>query len=164
MNLYELTSEQLRIKNELLAKGQDNEIVQDTLESISGDFEDKAVAYVACAREKKATADAIKAEIKRMADRVDAEEKSADRMLKSVMDSMVAIGRNKIDSVLFKISLAKTPDSLKIDDEALIPADYWTQPETPAPAVNKNLAKKALKEGYLVPGCHLESGVRLAIK
>lgn len=164
MNLYELTGDQLRIKNELEAKGLADEIVQDTLESVSGEFEDKVIAYVAFAREELAEAAAIMAEADRMFERSEAIEKRANHRLSTVKESMIAIGRNKVDSVLFKISLDKTPPSLKIDDATLIPADYWTQPETPAPAVNKSLVKKAIKDGFVVPGCHLESGVRLNIK
>jgi hypothetical protein len=164
MNLYELTGDQLRIKNDLESKGLDDETVQDTLESISGEFEDVAIAYVAVAREKLAEAEAIKNESKRMDRRAEVLENGAQYLLDTVKSSMQAIGRNKIDSLLFKISLAKTNGSLKIDDESLIPAEYWTQPETPAPAVNKILAKKAISDGVKVPGCSVESGVRLSIK
>lgn len=164
MNLYELTGDQLRIKNELEAKGLDDDTVHDTLESISGEFEDKVIAYVAFAREELAEADAIEAEAKRMTERAMAKKNSAKHKLDAVKDSMIIVGRNKIDSVLFKISLAKTPESLKIDDESLIPPDYWTQPEAPAPTVNKNLSKQALKDGFIMPGCHLVAGVRLNIK
>ncbi len=164
MNLYELTGDQLRIKNELIAKGMDDDTVQDTMESISGEFEDKVVAYVAFAREELAEAAAINAEAQRMIARAEAIEKSAERKLSTVKNSMISIGRNKVDSVLFKISLDKTPPSLKIDDATLIPADYFKQPETPPPVLDKTLVKKAIKDGFTIPGCHLESGVRLSIK
>jgi hypothetical protein len=77
---------------------------------------------------------------------------------------MQAANITKIESPYFTLSIAKNPESVIVDCDTIIPADYFRQPETPPPVLDKTLVKKAIKDGFEVPGCHLESGVRLSIK
>ena len=62
-----------------------------------------------------------------------------------------------------KIARKKSPPHVVVDDEDLIPAAFWRQPEPPPPTLDKRELAKALKE-YSVPGCHTEQTWRVEIK
>lgn len=71
----------------------------------------------------------------------------------------------KDDSGLFKATLMKERDeAIEVFDAAQVPADYMTDPKPPEPAPDKALIKKALKDGYDVPGARLVKRDRLTIK
>ena len=53
------------------------------------------------------------------------------------------------------VGLAATPPKVIPTDEALIPAEFWTQP---APKLNKKALAAALKSGVTVPGAELSNG------
>jgi hypothetical protein len=55
-------------------------------------------------------------------------------------------------------------DQVVIEDETLIPAEYWNVPKAPEPKPNKTAIKAALKEGAKVDGARLETLYNLSIK
>lgn len=64
----------------------------------------------------------------------------------------------KIERPDFTLSLRKSPPSVIITDEKLIPADYLIHPEPPAPRPDKAGIAVALKRGDPIPGCTLSNG------
>jgi hypothetical protein len=142
----------------------DEQTVLDTLESLSGDLEAKATNTVMLVRNLESTAEQIKAAEKAMAERRKAYENRAASIRKYVMDSMIFAGIQKIECPLFKIAIRDNPASVVIDDEKQIPVAYLTDPPPPAPQPDKKLIAAALKDGFDVPGAHLERGQRLEVK
>lgn len=69
---------------------------------------------------------------------------------------MEASGIKSIQCPFFSISYVAGPDIVEIIDEAAIPDDYVTVKTTIS--ADKNLIKKALKEGLEVAGCKLGAG------
>jgi GTPase Era involved in 16S rRNA processing len=63
----------------------------------------------------------------------------------------------------FSAKIKANPPSVLIEDEALIPKEFMTQPVAPPPAPDKNLIKAAIKSGQAVPGCKVVQGERLDI-
>ena len=55
------------------------------------------------------------------------------------------------------------PPSVVVDDAEAVPAQFWTQPEPPAPRLDKAAVAKALKGGATIDGVHLEQSERLVI-
>jgi hypothetical protein len=140
------------------------EVVRDTLESISGELEAKAISVAQFVRNLEASAEQIKAAEKSMADRRKAIEGRADRVRQYLLDNMLATGITKIECPYFKLAVRDNPPSVVINELSLIPSSYMTDPPPPPPAPDKALIKKAIQDGFEVPGAHLTRGKRLEIK
>jgi hypothetical protein len=164
MNLFNVAAEYRAAAEKLEDLCLDDQTFSDTLESIGGDLEAKAMNTAFVARNMEATAEQIKVEIERMAERAKALENRAKRIRKYLMDGLTLAGRDKIETPFFKIKIALNPPSVAIDDESMIPAAYKTEPLPPAPAPDRKLIAAALKDGFDVPGCRLVRGTRLDIR
>jgi hypothetical protein len=164
MNLFEIASEYRADAAKLQDLELDDQTFSDTLEAISGDLETKAMNTAFVARNLEATAEQIKNHAKAMVERAKAMENRAERIRKYLLDGLQLAGRDKIDTPFFKIKIALNPPAVAIDDEALIPSTYKTEPVAPLPAPDKKLIAAALKDGFEVPGCRLVRGTRLDIR
>jgi hypothetical protein len=164
MNLFEIAGEYRADAQKLQDLELDDQTFADTLESIGGDLEAKAMNTAFVARNLEATAEQIKEHAKAMTERAKAMENRAARIRKYLLDGLQLAGRDKIDTPFFKIKIAQNPPAVAIDDEALIPASYKTEPVPPLPAPDKVLIKRAISEGFDVPGCRLVRSQRLEIK
>jgi hypothetical protein len=165
-SLYALTGE-YRTLAQLLNSGDFDEVaIADTIEAsgITDQIAEKAQGCEMIARMQEADIPAIDAEIKRLQELKRTRSAKAEALRQYVLDSMQACGIQSIDAPLFRISIAKSPASVDVFDERQIPADYMTDPAPPAPKPNKSLIKKAIQDGFEVPGAKLVSGVSLRIK
>lgn len=163
-SLYQLTAEYIALETKLNDSNFDLVTIADTLESATGDIETKAINVAMFIQNRKATITAMKEAEKNMADRRKSLEVQDENMIEYLMTSMVRCGISKIESPYLSLKLQQNPPSVVIDDEALIPADYFVQPETPPPALSKALIKQAIADGYVVPGARLEQKQRLVIR
>lgn len=164
MNLYEITQEYREIESMLIDLELDDVTLADTLEGARYPLEQKAVSVAMIVRNLESHAAAIKSARDEMAKREKAAENRAKWLRDYLLNNMQAASISKIESPYFTLSIAKNPEAVIVDCDTLIPADYFKQPETPPPVLDKALVKKAIKDWFTVPGCHLESGVRLDIK
>lgn len=163
-SLYQLVGERLALQNKLEELNFDEQTIEDTLEGDSLAIQAKIESYAFVIRNMEALPETIKAEEKRLADRRKAIEKRVDNIKEWLLINMQHAGITKIESPVFTVALQNNPPSLVVDNESLIPADYFKQPETPPPALDKTLVKKAIADGYEVPGAHIESKQRIVIK
>jgi hypothetical protein len=163
-SLYVLTGEYLAVANKLSDADLPPEVIADTLEGISAPLEEKATNVGCFIRNLEATAESIKVAEKQMAERRKAIEAKAEQVRRYLFDNMQRCGINKIESPYFSLTIKKNPPSVVIDDANAIPADYMATPPAPPPAPDKKLIAQAIKDGYTVPGAHLEQGERLEIK
>ena len=165
ISLYELAGEYHQAAVALSNMDLDEQTIADTLEGLSGALEAKATNVAYFVRNLEATAEQIKLAEKQMADRRKAFENRAERIREYLKANMEVAGITQIECPHFKLSIKKNPPSVVIDAESQIPADYMTVPVAPPPAPDKKLIAAALKDGFEVPGCHLETGkTRLDIK
>jgi predicted nuclease with TOPRIM domain len=161
--LFELAAEYRAISDKLHDLDMDEQTIADTLESISGDLQEKSVNVAKYFRNMEADADKIEEAAKAMMDRAKAIRKRSASLKKYLHDNMERAGITKIESPWFVVSIKTNPSSVKIDDQSLIPDDYMR--EIPAKfEPDKKMIKSAMDEGYIVPGCHIERGTRLEIK
>lgn len=140
MKIYEL-SEQFQslveaVENEEVSA----EAVQDTLESIEVELEEKYDNIGRVVKNYEATAKALKEEEARLAKK----RKSIESKIKSIKDyanyNLQAMGKKSIQGDLFKVRIQKSPTSF-IYDEEKIPQDYFIkQPD--------KLDKKSVQEDY----------------
>lgn len=163
-SLYVLSGEYLAAANKLSDADMPPEVIADTLEGLSGDLEEKCTNVALFVRNLEASAESIKAAEKQMADRRKAIESKADNIRRYLFDNMKRCGISKIESPYFALSIRKNPPSVVIDDPASIPADYMVTPPPPPASPDKKLIAQAIKDGFEVPGAHLEHGERLDIK
>jgi hypothetical protein len=164
ITLYEIAKEFRQITDVLMDAGCDEQTLLDTLEGERWPLEVKAQNYAFVIRNLEASAEAIKAAEKQMADRRKAIENRARYMAERLKTGMEIAGVSKLECPYFAISIQKNPPSVDVFEPALVPAEFMTQPEPPPAVPNKAAIKDAIKAGRDVPGAMLAQGTRLAIK
>lgn len=157
MNLYELSVAFQEVQNMDL----DPEVMQDTLDSIGGTFENKAENMAKLIRNLESDRLAYKEEEDRLKTKRQAVENKLEWLKTYLKDCMKLTGKTKFKSGVFKFSIQKNPVSVNITNKKIIPEDYLIpQP----PKVNNTTLKKALKDGIEVPGAELKQTEGLRIR
>lgn len=114
MNLYELTGQFLELQ-EIMESGEyDDQVINDTLESLNFEIEEKADNYARIIRNFTGEIEAMKAEEKRLADRRKSLEKNVERLKDNLKSSMIATGKTKFKTELFNFSIAKNGGALPV--------------------------------------------------
>lgn len=161
--LFELAAEFRALADKLNDSELDQETIADTLDGASGDLEEKITSIAKYKKNIEAEADAIKAARSPMEERENKLRKKAESLAEYMKSNMEKAGILKVPSPWFVISIAQNPEAVTVDDETLIPRDYFK--EIPASFVlDKNLLKSAIKDGFTVPGVRLTRGTSLRIK
>lgn len=129
-------------------------------------LKEKQLAVVAYLKNNDANIGMLDNAIKQLQDRKKAMQTRHDSLKDYLLTNMQANGITEInaENLTFTAKIKNNPASVVIDDESLLPADYMRQPETPPPAPDKTLIKKAINDGFEVPGARLTQGFRLDIK
>lgn len=162
--LYELAHSYRDAADKLADLDLDEQTIEDTLESLSGDLEVKATNTAMVVRNIEAMAAAIKDAEAQMAARRKALENRATRVRDYLLANMMVSGIQTIECPYFKLSVRDNPASVEVYEPGLIPATFMRQPEPPPPSPDKTAIKEALKAGQDVPGCKLTVGKRLDIR
>lgn len=161
--LYLLAQDFRAVAEKLADSDLPDEVIQDTLESLQFPVEEKAKNVAMVIRNMEASAKAIKDAADGMLQRAKAEENRAKNLKSYLQSAMLSTGINKIESPYFVLSIRNNPESVVIDAESQIPADYMREiPASYSP--DKTLIKKAIQDGFEVPGCHLARSQSLQIK
>lgn len=138
-SLYELTYEYNQVL-EMMEDGTiDEQIIQDTLEAIEGELEDKADSIAKIIKQAKTDAEVIEREEKRLNARKKMLLANADRLKSYLEGAMIATGKKKFKTALFGFSVGRNAPSVVVDDEKAIPKEFWK-------AQDPKLDKVALKE------------------
>lgn len=172
MRLYDIAADFRRLSDLLEDESTPEEMRQtiiDTLESLDGDFEDKAEGIAALIAENNATIGAIEDEIDRLrakAGRLERQNDSLKRYLKAEMDFT---GKRKLNAGIWKITIAKNggkapivwktePDEL---DLGSLPEKYVKRTES----INTAAVRETLEAGGFLSFAELgERGESLRIK
>lgn len=141
----------------------------DTLDGIEEAFEDKAVNVAIAVKNMRAEAEQLKAEKLRLAKRQTQKERAAERLEQYLLNSMKAIGREKIDKPQAVIRLKKNPESTVIDNEKSF--IEWAEAngyndllKYEQPTVRKTKVKGLLQRSVELPFVHLERKTKIDIK
>lgn len=165
-NLYEISNQYLATAQQLAELDIDEQTLSDTLEAEAWPVEEKVRAVSAVILNLQAEADMVKGTADRIAKRAKALQSRADALHDYLLINMQRTGITEIKALdgTFKAKLYRERDaSVVIDSENLIPADYMR--EIPARCEpDKVLIKKAINDGYEVPGAHVVKKDRLEIK
>ncbi len=161
--LFILAAEHRALADKLHDTDLDEQTILDTLEAESGDLVEKGKNVAAVFRNLESDAKQIKEAEEQLYARRKALEKRAANLKQYLLNGMTVSGIQKIECPWFVVSIKNNPESVQIDDESLIPRDYFR--EIPATfQLDKNLVKSAIKDGFEVPGAYLARTTRLDIK
>jgi len=166
LSLYQLSSHYVQALDFLTDPDMDlpMEAVNDTLEGLGGELEDKAVNVAKFLRNLEATAEAIKAAEASMAKRRKALEEKVKWLKDYIKSNMEATGISKIECPYFKLSIARNPAALELFDTVALPAKYKRSETVTVEHIDKAAIKTALAQGQAIPGARLTNGTRLSIR
>lgn len=164
LSLYELSNHYLKAFEALTDPDADlpAEVINDTLEGLSGELEDKAINVAKFLRNIETAAEAIKAAEADMAKRRKTLENRVSWLKGYLKTSMEKTGISKIDCPYFKLSIQSNPAAVVILDEDAVPEQF--KEKVVAWKIDKNAIKEALKGGETVQGAALANGSRLVIR
>jgi len=158
--LYDLTDKLTSLQRLAEDGTVDPALIADTMDSIEGDFEDKAVGYVKIIRQLQADAEAVNSEVQRLTARRDSFTKNARVMKHILADAMEETDHEHIKTPLFSIYTIHTVSVQAPEDPNQLPPEFIKT----TLAVNKAELKKALKAGREVPNARLTENVSLGVR
>jgi hypothetical protein len=162
LRLYEIADDYRRAL-EQLADEPDREKAGQIMESIAGALQDKGANVALFLRNEEADIAAIEHEQERLARLREWKLNRVERLRNYLAFNMKRCGMPEINHPLFRIRFKKNPPAVDVLCEAQIPPEFWTQPEPPAPRLDKQAIAKAIKAGQDVPGATLVQSERLVI-
>jgi hypothetical protein len=142
----------------------DPQTVLDTLESLDGELNDKAISIAQFSQNLDATAAAVREAAKAMLSRAERIERRAEAIRNYMLFQLQTARVSKIECPWFTIAVRKNPAVVVIDSEAAIPEAFKVQPDPPPPRLDKKAIGAALKAGEDVPGARLVQSERLDIR
>ena len=158
--LYELTSEYLEVLDMMEDDSTEEKVIKDTLDSISGEIEDKADNIAKAIKSLKTEAEIIERESKRLTARKKMLLNNADRLKRYLEKSMIATNKRKFKTPLFTFGIRTNQPTLVIDNEKKVPKKYILEQK---PKFDNAALKEYLKE-HKVTYAHLEASESLQIR
>lgn len=150
---YEYLRDQLRVQ----FPDADDQTILDTLEGETK-LDDMLCEVMRSSEDDAMLVAGIKERLAELNERKARLERRVEAKREIVCRTMDRANLQKIERPDFTLSLRKSPPSVLITDEALIPDDYMIHPEPPAPKPDKAGIAVALKGGKEIPGCALSNG------
>ena len=160
MKLYELTSDFNQLQ-QMIGEGEDPEVINDTLQSISEAIEDKVQGAALLIRNIEAQVEVIKGEENRLAERRKSFENSCKNIKDYLYQQMVAVDKRRVKGALITVGIQKNPASLDIAEDAVIPPEYMI-PQNPK--VDKKALLLAIKNGMKSDGISLKQDESVRIR
>lgn len=152
VKLYELT-EQFQMLQDMDLEGQDDiEVFDGLLNELEGEFRDKVVNVGLVMQEAKAEENAIAEEIKRLQAKKAAAANKYERLRGYLHMNLVTSGIKKVSDYRLTVAIQKNPPSVRVEDETLIPTEYFVPQD---PKLDKKSIAADLKAGKAVPGAEL---------
>lgn len=161
MNLYELSTEYQHLLDKEELSDEEIEIVR----SLENNIEDACISRSKYIRNREAELSAVNDAIKSMQERAKTLQKRIERSEDFLLGIMQQTGLTKITkSPLFVIQTKRCPPSVMVEDEALVPEDFFKIKVTETKSLDKLLVKSHIEKGEAVPGCQLVSKLKIDIK
>lgn len=169
MSLYQITAEMRELSEALGAADpacpETESALREHGASLADAFDTKAESYACLISNLEAQAVSRRKEADRLGDLADSDMSTATRLRKMLLEAMIATGRTKFESKLFRFGVQKNGGAIPVvvTDETALPANFLIPKVTHA--VDKESIRIALERGVPVPGAVLgERGVRLVIR
>ena len=158
--LYEIVGEFKELLEMASEENMDQKLISDTLEGVEFEFEEKADGYAKVVKMLEGDVEAIDKEIKRLTEKKNTIKNNISGIKKNLENAMLITGKTKFKTLLFGYNIQKNPASVSIDDETLIPKDFWIDQE---PKLDKKSLAAFLKENE-VSWAHLTQTESLRIR
>lgn len=137
--LYEIANEFKGLQALVEAGDLSEEDIADTIEGVEAEFKDKVKACLCVRQEALRGYESLQAEADRLSSLAAAKKQISDNLTAYVKHNMLAMGLDKVDADLFKVSIRKATKQLGDIDESKVPLRYFdVVPES------KKLNKRAL--------------------
>lgn len=161
-SLYKITDRYLiALENLCIDQDFDQETIEATLESLQGEFEEKAKAIGAYILNLQASAKARREAVAKIQAMATTEEHKADWLKQYLLDCMHTANIKKVDGVEWQAKIRKSPHRVVVDDISALPTDFLIREVKTS--VSKTDLRMALKDGH-VEGAHLEQHDYLSLK
>jgi hypothetical protein len=160
MNLYEITEEALYLST-LLETEELTAELEEALHINQFQLQEKVGNYAKVIANYQAESDAIDQEIKRLKAMKDSREKKIEWLKESVKKAMLVSGIEKLESVLFKISVRRS-EAVEVDVVEALPSAF--QNVKNVVTADKVAIKEAIKRGENVIGARIVENFNLQIK
>ena len=149
----------------LLDQIDDDGCISDGLAEALKVFEGKGLGVTAYILNCEAQAAMIIEASKKMAERAKPLQSRAERLKSYLLDNMKRTGITEIKCPEFiaKLDIGRD-ESVDVFDIKQVPDLYMREPKPVEPMPDKTLIKKAIKDGYEVPGARIVAKDRLTIK
>lgn len=129
MTLYELTGQFLELAQMAEEGTFDQQIINDTMEGVEMEIEEKADGYAKVIRSLEGDVNEVDAEIRRLTERKNTIKGNIDALKKNLENAMIATGKTKFKTPLFSFGIQKNAPSLDLVDEANVPERFWIPQE-----------------------------------
>ena len=157
MNLYELSADLMSLND--IEDVEDVEIIREIIEQ---QIQAKSTGIIAVVRNLESNIAAIDTEIKRLQELKKKKQNNISRLKEYTKECMEIRGVKKLETSLGNISIRKTPPSVNVLDENLIPLEYIETKQVMS--IDKKLILGDLKDGLVIPGVEIKQGTSLTIK
>lgn len=160
---FELAAQYRQLAEILAERHDDPQVISDTLESLSGPFDEQLENLAKMVRNLEAAESGIAQTIVNLEARQASLQRAAERGRRLIQELMQAAHRERVNTALFAIALKKNPPQVVVDNPEALPEKFLTRHEAPPPTPNKKAIACAIKSGIPVPGAHCEQSQRLEI-
>ena len=160
MKLYEITGALLELLEMATEQELDQKTINDTMEVMEFEFEEKADGYAKVIKTLEGNVDSLDKEIERLTKRKNTVKNNIASIKRNLEGAMITTGKTKFKTLLFNFGIQKNPASVVIDDESQIPEEYLVAQE---PKVDKTGLKNFLKDNE-VEWAHLVQTESLRIR
>jgi len=147
----------------------DPQAIDDTLEGIQEEFDQKCESIACIFKSLSAEADALETEAKSLLERAVFKRRACDRMKAYVASNMKSIGQDVLETPKCRLSFRKSESLNILDDNALFnslrDADLGNLAEkVESIKYDKSGIKKAIKSGIVLNGAEIETKSNLQIR
>ncbi len=146
MRLYEITEAYANLE-----AIEDDVDISSALANVEGALEDKLESIAKVIKNLDAMADAYEDEERRLRAKKQAAKNRVDGLKKYVKDNLEAIGKDKVETGIFKWSLQYSRPKLVITDESLIPDEFFVIERKPI----KSEVQKAIEMDQIIDGAEI---------
>lgn len=156
LSLYNITDRFV----EIMDKVQEGEITEEQYNELGQELaialQNKSIGIIGYVQNEEALIDAVDVQIKRLQDLKKQKTNNLDKFKQYVKENMEKLGITKLETEIGKMSIAKNPLSIEIENEDEIPSEF--KQEVMTVKIDKTAIKTYFKEtGEIVPGTRIIS-------
>lgn len=164
MTLYEISNDYINFITAVENGEIPEEAIQDTLDSIEGEFNEKIESIACLIKNINAEAEAIKLEADNLKQRADAKIRHSERLKEYLLSALEATDKKKVETTRAVVSWRPTESVLIENDEQFCEMYPCLAKETVSIKPIKSEVKKAIKAGQTLDGAVIVVSKSLSVR